>query len=87
MFFFSAGLNTPSLDLVKKICSILPSKLGNNTEYEKLIEFVDDRPGHDYRYAIDNSLILKHLDWKPSKSFDEGLSQTIDFYLNKYKQQ
>ena len=71
---------------MKKICSILSSKLSDNTEYEKLIEFVDDRPGHDYRYAIDNSFILNNLDWKPSKSFEEGLSCTIDFYLNKYKQ-
>jgi len=48
---------------------------------EKLITFVKDRPGHDRRYAIDASKINKELGWKPSVTFEEGLSQTIDWYL------
>ena len=55
------------------------------SDYKSLIRFVDDRPGHDYRYAINNNFILKNTNWKPSKSFREGISDTIDFYLNKYK--
>ena len=50
-------------------------------ESEKLITYVKDRPGHDLRYAIDASKINKELGWKPSVTFEEGLSKTIDWYL------
>ena len=70
--------------LVRQICSILSDKLNNNVKYEKLIEFVTDRPGHDYRYAIDNAFILNNLNWKPITSFELGISKTVDFYLKKY---
>jgi dTDP-glucose 4,6-dehydratase len=49
---------------------------------EKLITYIEDRPGHDLRYAIDASKINQNLDWKPSVTFEEGLSRTIDWYLN-----
>jgi dTDP-glucose 4,6-dehydratase len=48
---------------------------------EALISFVTDRPGHDYRYAIDASKLKNELGWKPSVSFEEGLSKTIDWYM------
>ncbi len=48
---------------------------------EKLIQFVADRPGHDMRYAIDASKLMKELGWKPSVSFREGLEKTVDWYL------
>jgi dTDP-glucose 4,6-dehydratase len=48
---------------------------------EKLITYVKDRPGHDLRYAIDASKINKELGWKPTVTFEEGLSTTIDWYL------
>ena len=48
---------------------------------EQLITYVKDRPGHDRRYAIDATKINKELGWKPSVTFEEGLSQTIDWYL------
>ena len=51
-------------------------------ESEKLITFVKDRPGHDLRYAIDATKINKELGWKPSVTFNEGLSKTIDWYFN-----
>ena len=47
-----------------------------------LIEFVEDRPGHDYRYAIDSSKIRNELNWSESKNFEDGLQITIDWYLN-----
>ena len=47
-----------------------------------LITYVKDRPGHDLRYAIDANKIHKELGWKPSVTFEEGLSKTIDWYLN-----
>jgi len=72
-----------NIDLVKVLCQQMDDKLGRaNGESEKLITFVKDRPGHDLRYAIDASKINKELGWKPSVTFEEGLSKTIDWYLN-----
>ncbi|HAU54155.1 MAG TPA: dTDP-glucose 4,6-dehydratase, partial [Sphingobacterium sp.] len=48
----------------------------------QLITFVKDRPGHDLRYAIDATKINKELGWKPSVTFEEGLSRTIDWFLS-----
>jgi|SRR5436190_2946249 len=71
-----------NIDLVKLLCKLMDQKLGNDAgTSEKLITYVKDRPGHDRRYAIDASKINKELGWKPSVTFEEGLSQTIDWYL------
>ena len=72
-----------NIDLVKLLCTQMDKKLGRQTgESEKLIIYVKDRPGHDLRYAIDASKINKDLGWKPSVTFEEGLEQTIDWYLD-----
>ncbi|MDB5231148.1 MAG: rfbB [Chitinophagaceae bacterium] len=72
-----------NIDLVKLLCKQMDEKLGNNSgTSEALISYVKDRPGHDLRYAIDASKINKELGWKPSVSLEEGLSQTIDWYLD-----
>lgn len=71
-----------NIDLVKLLCKLMDEKLGNTQgTSEGLITYVKDRPGHDRRYAIDASKINKDLGWKPSVTFEEGLSQTIDWYL------
>lgn len=71
-----------NIDLVKLLCQQMDKKLGRAAgESEKLITYVKDRPGHDRRYAIDAGKINKELGWKPSVTFEEGLSQTIDWYL------
>jgi dTDP-glucose 4,6-dehydratase len=71
-----------NIDLVKLLCKMMDEKLGNApATSEKLITYVKDRPGHDRRYAIDASKINKELGWKPTVTFEEGLSQTIDWYL------
>jgi dTDP-glucose 4,6-dehydratase len=71
-----------NIDLVKLLCKLMDEKLGRATgESEELIAYVKDRPGHDRRYAIDASKISRELGWKPSVTFEEGLSQTIDWYL------
>ncbi|MGB5027064.1 MAG: dTDP-glucose 4,6-dehydratase, partial [Chitinophagaceae bacterium] len=71
-----------NIDLVKLLCSQMDKKLGNEPgTSEQLITYIKDRPGHDRRYAIDASKINKELGWKPSVTFEEGLSQTIDWYL------
>jgi len=72
-----------NIDLVKLLCQLMDKKLGNASgTSEQLITYVKDRPGHDRRYAIDASKINKELGWKPSVTFEEGLSATIDWYLN-----
>lgn len=71
-----------NIDLVKLLCKLMDEKLGRPAgESEKLITYVKDRPGHDRRYAIDAGKINKELGWKPSVTFEEGLNQTIDWYL------
>ena len=71
-----------NIDLVKLLCKQMDEKLGREAgESEQLITYVKDRPGHDRRYAIDATKLNKELGWKPSVTFEEGLSQTIDWYL------
>ncbi|MBS3915154.1 MAG: dTDP-glucose 4,6-dehydratase [Bacteroidetes bacterium] len=72
-----------NIDLVKKLCEIMDQKLGRETgESEKLISYVTDRAGHDFRYAIDASKLMSELGWQPSVNFAEGFEKTIDWYLN-----
>ena len=72
-----------NLEIVKKICKLLddlkPRK--NNASYLDLISFVTDRPGHDFRYAIDSSKIKKQLNWDPQETFNSGILKTIKWYL------
>ena len=72
-----------NIDLVKILIKQMDEKLGNaEGTSENLITYVKDRPGHDRRYAIDATKINKELGWKPSVTFEEGLSETIDWYLS-----
>jgi dTDP-glucose 4,6-dehydratase len=72
-----------NIDLVKVLCKQMDEKLNRvSGTSEKLITYVKDRPGHDLRYAIDASKINKELGWSPTVTFEEGLSKTIDWYLN-----
>ena len=71
-----------NIELVKLLCSQMDEKLGNEKgSSEKLITYVKDRPGHDKRYAIDATKLNKELGWYPSVTFEEGLSKTIDWFL------
>lgn len=72
-----------NIDLVRVLCRQMDEKLGREPgTNEKLITFVKDRPGHDARYAIDATKLNKELGWEPSVTFEQGLSETIDWYLN-----
>lgn len=74
-----------NIDLVKLLCKQMDEKLGNREGTSNdLITYVKDRPGHDRRYAIDATKINRELGWKPSVTFEEGLSETIDWYLNNH---
>jgi dTDP-glucose 4,6-dehydratase len=71
-----------NIDLIKLLCELMDKKLGRETgSSAKLITYIKDRPGHDKRYAIDATKINKELGWKPSVTFEEGLSKTVDCYL------
>ncbi len=71
-----------NIDLIKELCKQMDEKLGREKgSSAQLITFVKDRPGHDLRYAIDATKINKELGWKPSVTFEEGLSRTIDWFL------
>jgi len=75
-----------NIDVVKTICKILeelvPNKPGGVENYRNLIKFVNDRPGHDKRYAIDSSKIENELGWVPLESFETGIRKTVEWYLN-----
>ena len=76
-----SGFNLENIQLVKKIlhiCKKMKINIGNNVK----IKFVKDRPGHDFRYALDNKKIFKHFKWKPKIKFQSGLKNTILWYLN-----
>jgi dTDP-glucose 4,6-dehydratase len=73
-----------NLDVVKVICGILDqlAPLADGSRRESLIGFVKDRPGHDQRYAIDASKLKRELGWQPAYSFDDGIEQTVRWYLD-----
>ena len=75
-----------NLYIANTICQYLDRIRPKSTgSYSSQIEFVEDRPGHDFRYAIDASKIERELHWKPETSFETGLAKTVDWYLEKYK--
>jgi len=82
---YNIGGNTEiqNIDIVKFICSILDDlrPQSNGDPYQNLITYVKDRPGHDYRYAIDASKIKNDLGWKPKEKFETGIRKTIKWYL------
>ena len=71
-----------NLSLVKNICKIMDAKLKRVDSSERLIRFVEDRPGHDFKYSIDPSFIHNELDWKAKTTFEDALNITIDWYIN-----
>ncbi|MDX5346062.1 MAG: GDP-mannose 4,6-dehydratase, partial [Hymenobacteraceae bacterium] len=71
-----------NIDLIQLLCDVMDRKLGRpEGESRKLITFVKDRAGHDLRYAIDSSKLMKELGWEPSVTFEQGLEKTVDWYL------
>ena len=74
-----------NLEVVETICDLLeelaPIKPDGLSNYKDLITFVEDRPGHDKRYAIDATKISQDLNWFPVESFESGLRKTVSWYL------
>jgi dTDP-glucose 4,6-dehydratase len=70
-----------NIDIVRKICALLDERRPAGAPHARLITHVTDRPGHDFRYAIDPTRIRTELGWRPSVTLDEGLARTVDWYL------
>ena len=75
-----SGINLTNIDIAKTLLKIL--KIKTNLNSKSKIKFVKDRPGHDFRYALNNKKIMKKLGWKTKISLTEGLAQTFDWYYN-----
>ncbi len=76
------GINEKSnVDLVHTICDEVDKLLSKKTSSKELITFIKDRPGHDRRYAIDNSKIQEELNWQPKETFNSGIIKTVSWYL------
>ena len=73
-----------NLDLVNTLCKILDELISDSPHkpHKSLIKFVDDRPGHDRRYAIDAGKIKRDLGWEPAETLDTGLRKTVQWYIN-----
>ena len=75
-----------NIDIVEIICNELNEfEPSPNGDYKQLIRFVEDRPGHDFRYAIDSSKIKNHIGWEPKESFNSGIRKTINWYIKNKK--
>jgi dTDP-glucose 4,6-dehydratase len=70
-----------NIDIVRHICRLMDERRPDAAPHENLIRFVTDRPGHDWRYAIDAGKMRDRLAWTPSVSFEQGIAQTCDWYL------
>lgn len=80
---YAVGANSErtNIDIVRLICGLLEARRPAEKPYADLITFVTDRPGHDRRYAIDAGKIKRDLGWSPSRNFEQGLADTVDWYL------
>lgn len=71
-----------NLSLARYICQRLDALKPSDKPYENLLKFITDRPGHDFRYAIDTKKIKKELNWQPQETFETGIEKTLQYYLN-----
>ena len=86
-YCLGGNMEMKNIDIAKMICEkldkIAPAE--NGKSYSDQIEFVTDRKGHDFRYAIDFSKAKQNLGWQPDTEFSAGLQKTVETYLNLYK--
>ena len=78
------GAERQNIEIVYLLCDLMDKRLGRSgsKSSRNLIHFVTDRPGHDFRYAIDSTKIQQELDWSPNHRFEEALEATVDWYMN-----
>jgi dTDP-glucose 4,6-dehydratase len=81
-FCIGGASEKTNMEVIDTLCNILDRHHPSGAPHNQLKTFVTDRPGHDHRYAIDFSKIKNELGWQPSYSFEEGMEQTVQWYLN-----
>ncbi|WP_341201686.1 dTDP-glucose 4,6-dehydratase [Planomicrobium okeanokoites] len=74
-----------NIEVANTVCSILDRLMPKQTSHRSLIHYVEDRHGHDFRYAIDNSKIRDKLSFMPEETFETGILRTVEWYIEKYK--
>lgn len=72
-----------NIDICRLICRLMDERRPDSAPHERLITFVTDRPGHDWRYAVDTGHIHRELGWTPAESFETGIRKTLDWYLSR----
>ncbi len=70
-----------NLDIVETLCRLMDARRPQGAPHKKLVTFVTDRPGHDWRYAVDIAFIGRELAWRPASRFEDALAVTVDWYL------
>ncbi|MGB0497381.1 MAG: dTDP-glucose 4,6-dehydratase [Rubricella sp.] len=80
-YCIGGGTELSNIALVGRICDHLDARRPGNAPHARLISFVADRPGHDFRYAIDSARIARDLGWSPRRRFDVALGETVDWFL------
>jgi len=83
-YLFGGRSEKSNIDIVTQICDQLDQRFPHSTNcpHRSLVEYVEDRPGHDFRYAVDCSFAERELGWSPSESLESGLAKTVDWYLS-----
>ena len=84
-YLIGGGNEKKNIDIIRFICKYFTDNINKNYNFQNLIKFTSDRPGHDFRYAVDSSFIKKQLNWKPKNSFYKSLIETINWYLKNHK--
>ncbi|MBX2854747.1 MAG: dTDP-glucose 4,6-dehydratase [Rhodobacteraceae bacterium] len=78
----SGGAECTNLQVAEAVCREMDALHPENAPHNRLIQFVEDRPGHDFRYALNSGKIQRELGWRPRRTFDQGLSETVRWYLD-----
>ena len=73
-----------NIAIARQICTLMDERRPRQAPHQRLINFVRDRPGHDWRYAIDATKIATQLRWRPLETFETGIAKTVDWYLERY---
>jgi len=82
VYNIGGGFEEANIDIARAICQLMDELSPAGAPHERLISFVSDRPGHDWRYAIDATKIAKELGWKPAETFETGIRKTVAWYLD-----
>jgi len=81
-YMVGGGAQRTNLQVAEAICAALDSRRPGRAPHSRLITLVEDRPGHDFRYAVDFSKVEKEFGWRPARLFEDGVADTVEWYLD-----